>query len=94
MYQHAWLRYVLRQPMTNSSLRLRFSIEAKTAAIASRLIRDALHEGVIALEDKDPPRASAVTFRGGRAWNERRLLEVGQGHLTRKCPVARVAREP
>lgn len=51
-YQHACLRYVLRQPMTNSSLRDRFGIEAKNAAIASRLIRDALDEGVLVLEDE------------------------------------------
>lgn len=52
-YQHACLRYVLRQPMTNSSLRQRFGIEAKNAAIASRLIRDALDERLIVLEDED-----------------------------------------
>lgn len=51
-YQHACLRYVLRQSMTNSSLRERFGIKAKNAAIASRLIRDALDEGVIVPEDK------------------------------------------
>lgn len=51
-YQHACLRYVLRQQMTNSSLRDRFGSEAKNAAIVSRLIRDALDEGVIVLEDE------------------------------------------
>lgn len=51
-YQHACLRYVLRQPMTNSSLRERFGIEAKNAAIASRLIRDALDSGLVVLEDE------------------------------------------
>jgi len=61
-YQHACLRYVLRQPMTNSSLRDRFGIEAKNAAIASRLIRDALDEGVLVLEDE------------GAAKSERRYL--------------------
>jgi predicted HTH transcriptional regulator len=50
-YQHACLRYVLRQPMTNSSLRARFGIEVRNAAIASRLIRDALDAGVVVLED-------------------------------------------
>ncbi|MBT9556530.1 MAG: hypothetical protein IV100_10900 [Myxococcales bacterium] len=52
-YQHACLRYVMRQPMTNSSLRQRFGIEAKNAAIASRLIRDALDAGLLVLEDDD-----------------------------------------
>lgn len=61
-YQHACLRYVLRQPMTNSSLRERFGIEAKNAAIASRLIRDALDAGVLVPEDE------------GAAKSERRYL--------------------
>ncbi|MCC7383259.1 MAG: putative DNA binding domain-containing protein [Deltaproteobacteria bacterium] len=51
-YLHACLRYVLRQPMTNSSIRARFGIEAKNAALASRLIRDAVEAGVIVLEDE------------------------------------------
>ena len=51
-YQHACLRYVLRQSMTNASLRGRFGIEAKNAAMASRLIRDALEAGVIVLADE------------------------------------------
>lgn len=51
-YQHACLRYVLRQPMTNSSLRERFGIETKNAAVASRLIRDALEAGLVVLEDQ------------------------------------------
>lgn len=51
-YQHACLRYVLRQPMTNSSLRERFGIEPKNSAIASRLIRDALDAGLVVLEDE------------------------------------------
>lgn len=51
-YLHACLRYVLRQPMTNASLRARFGIEAKNAASASRLIRDAMDAGVIVLADE------------------------------------------
>ena len=38
--------------MTNSSLRERFGIEAKNAAIASRLIRDAMEAGWVVLEDE------------------------------------------
>ena len=41
-YLHACLRYVERDPMTNSTLRKRFGIERKNSAIASRIIRDAL----------------------------------------------------
>ena len=51
-YQHACLRYVQRQPMTNSSLRERFGITRENAAVASRLIRDALAESLIVLEDE------------------------------------------
>lgn len=40
-YLHACLRYVLRDPMTNTSLRERFGIDAKNSAMASRIIKDA-----------------------------------------------------
>ena len=46
-YLHACLRYVERDPMTNSSLRQRFGIEEHNSAIASRIIRDAMEEGWI-----------------------------------------------
>jgi predicted HTH transcriptional regulator len=46
-YLHACLRHVERNPMTNASLRERFGIEEHNAAIASRIIRDALADGVI-----------------------------------------------
>jgi predicted HTH transcriptional regulator len=75
-YQHACLRYVTRQPITNSSLRARFGIETKNAAVASRLIRDALAEGVIVVEDEAAEKSDRrylpwwvrgeQTLRGGR----------------------------
>ena len=40
-YLHACLRYVVRDPMTNTSLRERFGIDAKNSAMASRIIKDA-----------------------------------------------------
>ena len=40
-YLHACLRHVMRDPMTNTTLRERFGIEAKNSAMASRIIRDA-----------------------------------------------------
>lgn len=46
-YQHACLKYVQRDYMTNSSIRERFGIEVRNSAIASRLIREALDEGAI-----------------------------------------------
>ena len=52
-YLHACLRYVERDPMTNSSLRERFGIEEHNSAIASRIIRDATEDGVIKPYDPD-----------------------------------------
>jgi ATP-dependent DNA helicase RecG len=46
-YLHACLRYVERDQLTNSSLRERFGIEPKNSAIVSRIIADALTEGMI-----------------------------------------------
>lgn len=52
-YQHACLKYVSNDKMTNQSLRERFKIEDQNAATASRIIKDALEEGVIKLEDPE-----------------------------------------
>lgn len=50
-YQHAALKYVSNEKMTNKSLRERFQIEEKNAAIASRIIKDTLNEGIIKEDD-------------------------------------------
>jgi ATP-dependent DNA helicase RecG len=52
-YQHACLCYVSNLKMTNQSLRERFKIEEKNAAIASRIIRDALDSKIIKEDDPD-----------------------------------------
>lgn len=52
-YQHACLKYVSNEKMTNQSLRERFKIEDQNAAIASRIIRDALEDGVIKEDDPE-----------------------------------------
>lgn len=46
-YLHACLKYVERNPMTNSSLRTRFGIAEKNSAIISRIIRDSMDDGKI-----------------------------------------------
>jgi predicted HTH transcriptional regulator len=51
-YLHACLRYVQRDFMTNTTLRVRFGIEDKNSAMASRIIRDALSEGLIRCHDE------------------------------------------
>ncbi|MBC8767354.1 putative DNA binding domain-containing protein [Arenibacter sp. BSSL-BM3] len=55
-YQHACLKYVSNEKMTNQSLRERFKIDAKNYSIASRIIRDALEENVI--KEVDPSNKS------------------------------------
>lgn len=58
-YLHACLRHVLRDPMTNASLRERFGIEPHNSAIASRIIRDALSAGKIKPYDLDQSKKNA-----------------------------------
>jgi predicted HTH transcriptional regulator len=50
-YLHACLRYVEREPMTNSSLRARLGISEPNKSIASRIIADAVNDKVIRPED-------------------------------------------
>lgn len=50
-YQHACLKYISNEKMTNQSLRQRFQITEKNAAIASRIIRDTLEAGLIKESD-------------------------------------------
>jgi len=51
-YQHSCVKYVGGQAMTNQSLRERFGIEERNSAMVSRVIKDALQEGLI--KDLDP----------------------------------------
>jgi predicted HTH transcriptional regulator len=50
-YLHACLRYVGRDPMTNSTLRARLGISEPNKAMASRIIADAVTAGLIKPED-------------------------------------------
>ncbi len=50
-YLHACLRYVMRQPVTNTSIRERFGIEEKNSALASRLLNEAVDDGMIVVRD-------------------------------------------
>jgi ATP-dependent DNA helicase RecG len=52
-YQHACLRYVSNERMTNSSLRERFAIEEQNYSIASRIIADTIKAGLIKPFDPD-----------------------------------------
>lgn len=52
-YQHACLRYVSNEQMTNSSLRERFSIEGRNYPIASRIIAETIEAGLIKSYDPD-----------------------------------------
>ncbi|MFT8521337.1 ATP-binding protein [Gluconobacter oxydans] len=46
-YLHACLRYVNREPVTNTSLRERFRVEPGNSAIVSRIIKDTTDAGMI-----------------------------------------------
>jgi predicted HTH transcriptional regulator len=50
-YLHACLRYVERDPMTNSTLRARLGISEPNKAMASRIISDAIKDGLVKPED-------------------------------------------
>ncbi|MYJ52128.1 MAG: transcriptional regulator [Gammaproteobacteria bacterium] len=53
VYQHACLRYVMGEKTSNASLRERFGISAQNAAAASRLLGEALKQGVIVIEEPE-----------------------------------------
>ena len=50
-YLHACLKWVLRDYLTNTSIRKRFGIEEQNRATASRIIKDALDAGAISMYD-------------------------------------------
>jgi len=58
-YLHACLRYVSHNPMTNSSLRERFGIEAKNSATVSRIIRETVEAGLLRPHNADQSRKYA-----------------------------------
>lgn len=61
-YQHAALKHVSGQRMTNSTLRERFGIEQQNAAQASGVIKKALEAKLIQPADPAHPRAGYVPF--------------------------------
>ncbi len=52
-YQHACLKYVSNEKMTNQSLRERFKIEPQNYSIASRIIRDSIEDRLVKEDDPD-----------------------------------------
>lgn len=52
-YQHACLKWVSNEKMSNQSLRERLQIENQNASIASRIIREALEEKIIKEDDPE-----------------------------------------
>jgi ATP-dependent DNA helicase RecG len=52
-YQHACLRYVSNQQMTNQSLRERFNLPANRTETASRIIADAIESGLIKVDNPE-----------------------------------------
>jgi predicted HTH transcriptional regulator len=58
-YLHACLRYVSRNPMTNSSLRERLGIEEKNSAMVSRIIRETIEADLLRPYDAEQSRKYA-----------------------------------
>ncbi|MFV0457891.1 MAG: hypothetical protein ACK5MT_03850 [Actinomycetales bacterium] len=56
VYQHACLRYVSNKSTNNASVRERFDIPERNKALASRIIKGAVDEGMIVVYD--PPRTA------------------------------------
>ncbi len=52
-YWHACLRYHLRKPVNNASLRERFGIQQNNAAKVSRIVNEAIEEGYIAVANPE-----------------------------------------
>lgn len=59
-YQHAVLRYLVGQRLTNGSLRERLGIAERNAAQVTRIINDARDQGLIKLADATAPRAGYI----------------------------------
>ena len=61
-YQHAVLRYLVSDPMTNATLRQRLGVASQNAAQISRIIREALAANRIKPADPASPRAGYVPY--------------------------------
>lgn len=55
-YLHACLKFVMRDYLTNASLRKRFGVENKNKASVSRYIREAVEDGAIKPYDEEAPK--------------------------------------
>ena len=61
-YQHACLKYVTNDKMTNQSLRERFNIADENAAMVSRMIKDTFEAGLIKEEDPESKSRKFVKY--------------------------------
>ena len=52
-YLHACLRYVMNLPMNNASIRERFGIANKSAARASRLLKESVDSELVIIRDPE-----------------------------------------
>jgi predicted HTH transcriptional regulator len=73
VYQHACLKYVNREQMTNATLRQRFGIADRNSAQASRLIRETVDAGLIAPFD---PSVGAKAMRYVPFWADPRRTSI------------------
>ena len=64
-YQHACLKYVSNEKMTNQTFRNRLGFEEHNSAVASRIIKDALDAKLI---KKDNPENQSRKYRKYIPW--------------------------
>jgi len=61
-YQHACLKYVSNEKMTNQSLRIRFGIDPKNYSMVSRLIKEATEAGLIKVGNPDVTKRADLCY--------------------------------
>jgi ATP-dependent DNA helicase RecG len=61
-YQHAVIRYIRNERLTNASLRARFGIEDNNASMISRLINEAVEKKQIKVADSSAPKSGYIPF--------------------------------
>jgi len=66
-YWHACLKYVQREPVTNTTIRERFGILPANSATASRLLKDAVQSGCLVPYDQEAARSQMKYLPWGAA---------------------------
>lgn len=84
-YQHCCLKYVSGDFATNKSLRERFEVEEKNYSVVSRIIADAIKEGLIKLYDTESKSRKHASYVTGddELQNEKQGQEIARRNFNR-----------